>query len=544
VALTSPDNEGCIPRDWRRRLDQLTADVGERHLAGLLANLLDGADPAALLRSQSQLRKLSARFDDGFPMPQLERALELLVLIDYGIPREHRAAAEILGVAARTRTVRDHGAVLSERLDQVVGKLPRALALRYPTTDDRQAGRDAQQARDVYGTVNVNHNPRDGHLGCHAAIGGLWTYRSAGDDPYVQTTEGELIYLLRNGRRSSRRGGGGDYRWIRAIALDLAREKITATVEGQNPSKAHVIPHAPVVSVEAWLGREWVDIRTIPDWVERGAPMALAQQPGTLRFRLAAWVLAELKHQRRRATFINFGVWRRLGGQGRRLYAYVQGLEVKDSAYGHRVDNELIQLNERTFFLAKPLRFTLGLRGARADKAAAAVRDQLAFLYDIDQRYHVSAPEAPTGAPGFRQSTMPGTVAGRGEGAIASFQVFAFKGRGSRPRHEHATGRPLARVRLRGYVPRRIRISDHDIDPRHVTAIERRRAGGFEAARANIARRREEFVNAARDEGAIAVARHRLAAIDEQDATDVDRLLADAPPGPEPPGRSARPSAP
>jgi len=90
-------------------------------------------------------------------------------------------------------------------------------------------------------------------------------------------------------------------------------------------------------------------------------------------------------------------VWAHLRPLGQRLYAWLQGTH-RDS-YDDAIE----------FYLAGPLRYTLGLRG-RQHRAAGSVRAALNQLYAADQRYN-RAPKwsirgryANTNLPAFRIS--------------------------------------------------------------------------------------------------------------------------------------------
>ncbi|HWJ50224.1 MAG TPA: hypothetical protein VNR42_04340, partial [Solirubrobacteraceae bacterium] len=94
---------------------------------------------------------------------------------------------------------------------------------------------------------------------------------------------------------------------------------------------------------------------------------------------------------------VDFRVWAHLRPLGQRLYAWLQGTH-RDS-YDDAIE----------FYLAAPLRYTLGLRG-RQHRAAGSVRAALNQLYAADERYH-RAPKwsirgryANTNIPAFRIS--------------------------------------------------------------------------------------------------------------------------------------------
>ena len=94
---------------------------------------------------------------------------------------------------------------------------------------------------------------------------------------------------------------------------------------------------------------------------------------------------------------VDFRVWAHLRPLGQRLYAWLQGTH--RDGYDDAIE----------FYLAAPLRYTLGLRG-RQHRAAGTVRAALNQLYAADRRYN-RAPKwsirgryANTNIPAFRIS--------------------------------------------------------------------------------------------------------------------------------------------
>jgi hypothetical protein len=187
----------------------LTPSFEERWLARHLAFRLQGRSPAWF--KGDRLSALCKELDEAWTGGELERALELLEQAGYGLPAR-----------ARSRRQRNHGVRMHDRVDDVIGLLPRSLALRYPTTDDRhRTGRN--DGRDVYGPVRHNFTARDGHLGLQAAAFALWRKRAQPGEQHVDCTRGELAYLLRGGRRETRCAGGGDVEWIGRLRRRLLR---------------------------------------------------------------------------------------------------------------------------------------------------------------------------------------------------------------------------------------------------------------------------------------------------------------------------------
>jgi hypothetical protein len=460
--MSDAPRRGRVPNDLRRRLDEVCRNAGDIIVASRVAATLEGRSPAWF--RGARLHLLKDQVDGGvWDLPELEHALDLLEQVGYGEPR------------TKPRVDRSHGTRLQDRLDGVLGQLPRALALRYPTTDDRHATGPVT-GLDRYGPVTVNHTARDGHLGLIAAAMGLWRQRARQGEQHVDVTRGELAYLLRAGRRESQRTGGGDTEWISRLLSDLHVEEITAAMDDRRRRKRdehrphstqHAIPASAIARVEARWHGEWLPL---PEYQRlrrehgRGGPGS--GQVDTVRIHIAPWALAAIAEDR--PVYVNFAVWRGLSGTGRRLYAFLQGSTASKGLIA--------------FYLAAPMRFTLGLYGARLDKTATLVRHQLRELYHRDQRYHHQRTDI---ASGFRQLR-------RHEDGLPLFHVYAQEGRQSLP---------LAGVRVHGPTARRplclrpagrpsVRVSPHDIRPQDIpTDLKRQR--GFQDARAYVAKIRE-----------------------------------------------------
>jgi hypothetical protein len=170
---------------------------------------------------------------------------------------------------------------------------------------------------------------------------------------------------------------------------------------------ALAIPSGPVERVERWLpdGR-WVGEtdyeREVGDLSNHRAPQtaqadAQPEQPRrtkpTIRIHLAEWFQRQIAQGE--VARVDFCVWAHLRPLGQRLYAWLQGSH-RDS-YDQAIE----------FYLAAPLRYTLGLLGPQ-HRAAASVRCALSNLYNADRRYQ-RAPKwsirgryANTNIPAFR----------------------------------------------------------------------------------------------------------------------------------------------
>jgi hypothetical protein len=387
---------GVVPVDLAARVDEMAGDFTVRFLARtFLPTRLGGLSPAAL--TDEERRELRELFCDQ--REQLDRALQVLERVGYGLPRGRRPRSE-----------RAYGQRRGGRLDGLVGKLPRALAKRLPTSaDTHRSGRNDGQ--DVYGRVSCSRTLRAGHLAVLAAAGGLWHSRNPAAHPYCETTAGELAQLI-TGRR---RLGGKDIAEIHRVLADLEQLELSATVnapkDGGPRNVALAIPTSPVEHVQRRLpdGR-WVSSRAYESALaglsdEDALATAQADVDGdsadagsgtvTIRVYLADWVRGQIAHGE--VVRVDLGVWAHLRPVGQRLYAWLQGTH-RDS-YDDAIE----------FYLAAPLRYTLGLRG-RQHRAAASVRAALNQLYAADQRYNEAAKwsirgrYANTNLPAFRIS--------------------------------------------------------------------------------------------------------------------------------------------
>ena len=384
-------HRGVVPVDLAARVDQIAGEFTVRFLARtFLPARLGGLSPAALTdEERGELRELF-----GEQSEQVDQALEILERVGYGRPRGRRRRSE-----------RAYGQRRGERLGGLVGKLPRALAKRLPTSaDTHRHGRNDGQ--DMYGNVSCSQTLRAGHLGILAAAGGLWHSRNPAACTYAETTAGELAQLI-TGRR---RLGGRDIGEIHQLLSELELLELSATVnrpkDGSKPNLALAIPRSPVERVERRLpdGR-WVGTRAYQDALaelsdEDALTTAQADADArrgalTLRIYLAGWVREQIAHGE--VVRVDFRVWAHLRPLGQRLYAWLQATH-RDN-YDDAIE----------FYLAAPLRYTLGLRG-RQHRAAGSVRAALNQLYAADERYNralkwsIRGGYANTKIPAFRIS--------------------------------------------------------------------------------------------------------------------------------------------
>ena len=396
-------NYGLIPVDLDRLLHEQELDFSTRHLAKLLAGELEGRAP---LQAASRLR---GDLCEAWGHDRLQQALVALDRVGYGrrFPK-------------KPRRLRGHGARLEERprLKGLVGKLPRAVALRLPTTSNNLlSGR--RDGRDVWGPVRCNLTLRDGALGVLAIAGGLWVRHAKAGERHVDLTAGEAAYLLRAKRRASKRSSGRDIAWVYEQLAALSALEL----EAEGGGEGHEIPGSPVARVLRRLEGEWVTLQEYARRVQAGA-VGQAGAGDTIRIVLADWFLEELGHERRRPVLIDFCVWRQLRPLARRLYAMLQATSRSE----HDPERLYVWFAPVARRDGKPVgasrAFTLGFTSARLDKIAARVRTAIAELREVDQRYE-----------GYgKQTTHANTD-------YPAFTVRVSAGQASRPRHPERTGR-------------------------------------------------------------------------------------------------------
>jgi hypothetical protein len=362
---------GIIPNDLRQRIDQATPEFALRSATRMLSHSLDGIAPSALT-DEERVELLDTWGELG------ERAFTILEQVGYGTPRPRRSRSE-----------RAHGLRRERRLRGVIGKLPRALALRLPTTaENHRHGEDRNDGRDRWGKVSCSRTLRADHLGLIAAAGGLWAARARGGETWVDCTAGELVQLL----EQTGRIGGKQVARIHRLLSDLEQLQLSADVAERTDkpgSDAHRIPEGPIAKIERRLGDRW-----LPSAEYLAASAAAAAGTGedllesydsehapcegiaTIRIHLADWVIAALAHQKLRPVYIDFAVWAHLRPSARRTYAFVQALGRDD--YDGRI----------YFYLAPPTLYTLGITTRRLDRAGNAVSEDLTALWHADSRYH------------------------------------------------------------------------------------------------------------------------------------------------------------
>jgi len=397
------NTRGVIPADLDRRLHDQELDFPTRHLAKVLAHELEGRPP---LFAASRLR---GELCEAWGRDSIERALVALDRAGYGRP-----------FPKKPRRLHGHGARLEERerVKGLVGKLPRALALRLPTTSNNVLfGR--RDGRDVWGEVRCNLTLRDGVLGLLAIAGGLWVKHAKPGARHVDLTAGEAAYLLRAKRRASKRSSGRDTAWVYEQLAQLSALELEADGGGDG----HEIPSSPVKRVLRRLDGEWVTLKEYAERVDEGARPATGAKD-TIRIELADWFIEELRHPKRRPVLIDFCVWRQLRPLARRLYAMLQ-------ATGRSTHDP-----DRLYVWFAPVArddgnqagasraFTLGFTTMRLDKIAARIRTAIAEIREVDERYE-----------GYGKQTTHGNT------KYPAFTVRVKKGQPSRPRHPERVGR-------------------------------------------------------------------------------------------------------
>ena len=294
-----------------------------------------------------------------------------------------------------------------------MGKLPRALAKRLPTSaDTHRHGRN--DGRDIYGQLSCSETVRAGHVGVLAAAGGLWHSRNPSARAYAETSAGELGQLI-TGRR---RLGGKDIHEIHRLLAELDQLELSATVnppkDGGQANLALAIPRSPVDRVERRLpdgrwGKQASYAQALSELSDEHSsrPPRPTRAPAKRRAVGQSGSISPSGFASRSLTANSCtstsACWAHLRPLGQRLYAWLQATH-RDS-YDDAIE----------FYLAAPLRCTLGLKG-RQHRAAASVRAALNQLYDADRRYH-RAPKwsirgryANTNIPAFRDWPTPPRV--------------------------------------------------------------------------------------------------------------------------------------
>jgi hypothetical protein len=410
MATTTPnptpqqlDEHGTIPAALNQRLHDQELDLTTMFLARALARELHGRSPL------KYAEPLKARYlENGWDPAHVENALIALERAGYG-----------RGKRKKRRRERGHGCRLQERHKGLLGKLPRALALRLPTTINNQAtGR--RDGRDPWGDVRCNRTLRDGVLGILAFFGGMWIRDSDGHAPYVEFTLGELAYVLRAARRATKWTSGKDLRWVLAQLIDLSLLEITATGGGEG----HEIPSSPVLSIQRRHGEDWLTLEQYAERIEHGDSAPIRARD-TFRVQLADWFIDELRHEKRRPVFIDFEVWRQLRPLGRRLYAMVQATHRSE----HNPDQVYLWFAPVADDSGTPVKgasraFTFGYTTKRLDKIAASIRGAIHELYAVDARVE-----------GYGKQTTHGTT------TFPAFTIRVTHGAQSRPRHPGRVGR-------------------------------------------------------------------------------------------------------
>jgi len=466
---------GIEPNDLRQRVDRATTDIHTRMVARFLAGQLGGLAPSAL--TDGELAELREAWEPAIA----DQALAVLEEVGYGAPAPRRS-----------RSQRAHGLRRDERLKGVLGRLPRSLAARLPTTADTHR-RGRNDGADIQGPVSCSLTLRPDHLGVVAAACGLWHQRAGDGEGFVDVTAGELVQLL-TGRR---RVGGKDVAWVHGLLADWEAVELDADVsdrpgkegpvpytvagsgfvtrrssEASGPSEAHRIPSSPIASVERRVGDQWVGAAQYShaiaaaaadeddaDLLElHGAERSPCVGIATIRIHLARWVRAELAHATRRPVFINFDVWAYLRPQARRTYAFVQALGRDD------YDGRLY------FYLGAPVLYTLGLAGRR-DRARSIVSDDLTALWHGDRRYHEGS--------GFRAQLHANTkipAFACDAARMASSPTPVALSTKSLPKRPSSLRGAVARLRRHSIVSAR-GVTPDQMDPGHVRRV------GLEAAK-------------------------------------------------------------
>jgi hypothetical protein len=454
-------SQGRIPRDLRRRLDHATGDWKERFVARWLGDELAGADPASVPAK----RRCELRARWGLTELEFDRCLALLTQVGYG-----------QRPAPKRRCDRAHGRHLAAQLAHVDGVLPRALALRLPTTANTHATEPPGRGVDRWGEISCNTLLRAKHVGALAVLFGAWRSRADRDDLAGYLSVGKLAHMLQQHRYR----GGRDLAWVYQTLVELEQLRVCADVdlgEEGHPSEAHRIPEDPLFEIEHLLDGEWLSLADCAAALGDQTAAGRCGRHDTLRIIPSPWVRAELTREDRAPVFLHIAVWRSLRPFEQRLYAFLQAQRaVSGGIY---------------FFLAAPDRFTLGLRERRLDRCAATVREALTNIAKHDKRY-----AAPPGRVAFQEGRH-GRTDQRAR-RYPSFTVFVNTGRASSPTVIARAMKSQARrpVAIRGLSQRLAeRITEHDVDANELDS-ERLARDGERAARVEAAARQRAIAQA------------------------------------------------
>lgn len=485
---------GRIPADLRRRVDHATGDWKERFVTRWLAEQLAGADPATL----PPARREQLRATWGLTDLEMGRCVALLTQVGYG-----------QRPAPKRRRDRSHGRKLAGQLAHVNGVLPRAIALRAPTTANTHATEPPGRGVDRWGEISCNTLLRAKHLGALAALFGAWRYRTDRDDPAGYLSVGKLAFQLQHHRYR----GGRDLAWVYETLVELENLRLQADVdlgEEGHASKAHAIPEGPLFEIEHLLDGEWLSLEDYAAALGDETAAGRCGREDTLRIIPSAWVREELTREDRAPVFIHMGVWRSLRPFEQRLYAFLQGQRATSGAI--------------YFFLGAPDRFTLGLSERRLDRCASTVREALTNIARHDKRY-ASAPgrvayqEGKHGRADQRAPRFP------------SFTVFLNVGQPSSPTSIARGMKSQARrpVAIRG-LSRRVaeRITEHDVDVDELDSARVAR-DGEQATRMEAAERQRAIVQAY---AAARLAASQRAELERSPRTGPDPPAPRAGPGP------------
>ena len=371
----------AVPAGLELRLMHVQPDPVARERTLDVARMLGDREPASLARTER--KKLEVLL--GLSEASLLSCLAALATAGLNLKPEPPEPATSRGDrrrgehddqrATHDRQMRRLRVRQHRKLLRLTGKLPRALALRFPTTANTHL-RGIRAGEDIYGPLECNFSPRDGHLGFIAIACARWHGDSAPSETFADIALGELAFLLRGAIRRNEFVGGRDIAWVLRLAHELSLLRVKATVDrnGLPLPDDRQIPSSPITAITVKLANgDFVPVKAFLEDVDAHEEKISTRT--VIRVGLAEWVRRELAHPTRRPTFINFDVWCCLRPLSRRMYAWLQART----------------LDERTgmveVYFAEPLRFTLGLTAKRQDRVEKTCVHALNQIHAVDERY-------------------------------------------------------------------------------------------------------------------------------------------------------------
>lgn len=332
--------------------DHIRAHQVAGHLAGRGPDELTADERAALIG------------ESGFSGEEVDRCLGLLRLAGFGERQR------------KPRRRRDHGRCQRDTLGQLIGVLPRAVALRLPTFAQTRPSLASVAHRDRWGWVECSLALRPVHLAVLGAVCSLFLERGDPKSRRVACTRGELAYLV-SGKQ--RRLGARQIARVFDALVDLRGVEVSATATSEQPSRSHEIPRGHLLAgLRLRLDGEMLDPYSYAERLAGRSAAGRTGQAGSVEIELPEWIaeaILEPERSKRRRSYFDFQVFHSLWPLGQRLYLLLQGLGRSD------------EQRRRRFYLAPQQLVTLGLIGTPHSRAVRYVRAALTQLHKADYRY-------------------------------------------------------------------------------------------------------------------------------------------------------------